>query len=435
MDIKGRRTLYLTAIVVFLIAAPVLLLYSQGYRFDLRTRSFIHIGAISIDSIPHNAQISIDGANVQRSTPALVSNKYPGTYHIELAQQGFQPWSTDIVVAPSNTALLYATMLPTSSSRHYATDSSIIAAASTAVNGKIAVAYKSTDTIIVAVVSSDNGTMVPLAHYTIDDPSALQLEWSSHGKYLAVVQPDMLLSIIDVTAQTETFSDKTHHVHTIVFNPSNDNMAYALGEGTLWQVDLLKETSYVVASPHVAAASFDGSALWIARDTDEGTAIERIDLSSPTQVQESRIIPYGVDDQMVIQSGTCIIPTTQATYVFKIQDDAITVLPITGITNVQAGSDKNKLLLTATSEVWTLDLALMDTSLLVRQAGIQSTRWFPNRNTAIVLSKDTLRLHDLVVRTASSGQLGPFDHALSIVDIDEKTIAVISASAIDILSY
>lgn len=435
MDIKGRRTLYLSAIVVFLIAAPVLLLYSQGYRFDLRTRSLIHIGAIYVDSIPHDAQISIDGATMQRSTPALISNRYPGTYRIALSLQGFQPWSTDIIVAPSNTSLLYATMLPTSVARHYTTDSSIIAVSPTAVNGKLAIAYGSPDSITIAVVSAGSGTMVPVASYTIDDPGSLQLEWSSHGKFLAVVQPDVMLRIIDVTAHTEIFSDTTHHVHDVIWNPSNDNIAYALGEGSLWHIDLLKETSYVVASPHVAAASFDGSALWILKTTDEGADLERIDVSSPTQIQESRVIPYSVDDLMIVQSGTCIIPTAQAVYVSTKPSGAVTVLPITGVTAVQVGSDKDKLLLASTSEVWTLDLALMDTSLLVRQSNVQSVMWFPQRATAVVLSKDTLRLHDLIIRTANSGMLGPFDRALSIVIIDEKTFAVVSTSAIDVVSY
>ncbi len=435
MDIRGRRALYISAIIIFLIVAPILLLYSQGYRFDVKTRSMIHIGAISVDSIPHGAVIAIDRTTTRRSTPALISGTYPGSYRIALSKPGFQPWSIDAVVSANNTAILNATLLPATAAIHYAVDSPIVAAATSAINRKIALAYGTTDHLNVGLLDIGNGSLTPIAHYAMPSIDSLRLTWSPHGKYLAVMQPTTALHIIDPITQQEAFAGSIQHATDIVWNPSNDNIAYVVGDGSLWEIDLLKKTSRVVASPHIVAAAFDVSALWMLRSDGTDTTVERLSVSSSNQVQQSRTIPVPQATQLFLQSGHCVVLTSQSAYLFDLPDGKMITLPVSEIDTVHAGSNRDEILLSSASEVWTLDVPTSEISLLVRQSNIQSARWFPNRNAVLVLSKDVVHLHDITLRAANAGQLGPFDHALSIVIVDDKTVAILSATAVDVLLY
>ena len=435
MDIRGRRTLYSSAIAVFLLIAPVLLLYSQGYRYDIGTRSILHIGAISIDSMPRGAAISIDGVDIRRTTPALISNTYPGTYHVVLTKQGYQPWAIDTTVIPSNTSPLNATMLPAFTTGHVTTDIQILAVAPSSMNRKIAIAYGSSDAMTLGIFSFDTMTIAPITRYSIDPVDPIQLVWSPHGKYIAANQSGSMLRIVDTSSNRQVFANSTRQLNEVLWDPVNDNIAYAIGDGSLWEIDLLKNTLRVVASPHIVTAAFDGSTLWMLRNNSTGSVLERLGATASDQGRWTKAIPSTSITRIYFQSGRCILLASEAVYLFGIPEGDLATISIPEVGSVYVAPNRNDALLSSASEIWTLDLSTSDASLVVRLSNVQSTAWFPNREAVVVLSKDTLRIHDIILRSNQAGQLGPFDRARSVIVIDDRTIAVISASSIDVITY
>ena len=104
MEKLKRSIFFWTLFVLFLIAGPAVILYSQGYRFDLKKGIFVHSGTITFKANPQNFSVEINGKpndskQLNRINSSFnISGLLPGDYEIKLERDGFQNWSkkTDV---------------------------------------------------------------------------------------------------------------------------------------------------------------------------------------------------------------------------------------------------------------------------------------------------------------------------------------------------
>jgi len=64
MSLTFRRLFYLAAIIIFLIIAPILILYTTGYRYDFHTHKIILTGSFFIETIPQDTDIYLNNENM-----------------------------------------------------------------------------------------------------------------------------------------------------------------------------------------------------------------------------------------------------------------------------------------------------------------------------------------------------------------------------------
>ena len=102
---KIKRSLFFWLLaILFFIAGPAVILYSQGYRFDFRKGIFVHSGTITFKANPQNFNVKINGkpSNSQQlnriNSSFNVQGLLPGDYEIGLEKDGFQSWSKKTVV-------------------------------------------------------------------------------------------------------------------------------------------------------------------------------------------------------------------------------------------------------------------------------------------------------------------------------------------------
>lgn len=102
-----RRKLYFYfLLVVFLIASPAIILYSQGYTFDLTTFSLVKTGGIFVSTTPKGVIIRINDklAATTSSLPLtqgkLISRLLPSDYAIKIEKSGYFPWDKKLKVEP-----------------------------------------------------------------------------------------------------------------------------------------------------------------------------------------------------------------------------------------------------------------------------------------------------------------------------------------------
>lgn len=95
-----RFRLILTIIFAagFLITAPLVLLYTAGYRYDLRKNRLHMTGLIQSDSVPDGATIFLNGVATDRLTPAPLTRLLPEEYRIRYEKDGYLPWEKDVEV-------------------------------------------------------------------------------------------------------------------------------------------------------------------------------------------------------------------------------------------------------------------------------------------------------------------------------------------------
>ena len=88
-----RLILFLLFLLAFLVSAPLVVLYTAGYRLDLSHGRIVHTAVLNVSSIPRNATILIDGEEISDRTPAVIENVIPDEHEVRLEKTGYLPWS------------------------------------------------------------------------------------------------------------------------------------------------------------------------------------------------------------------------------------------------------------------------------------------------------------------------------------------------------
>ena len=94
--------------LIFLCAAPVVILYSKGYVFDVEQRRFVQTGALFLKTVPQDVVLKVGSTIKTVSQQGIlyngifVRNLVPKTYHVEVAsvQNPDVSWQKDLLVQP-----------------------------------------------------------------------------------------------------------------------------------------------------------------------------------------------------------------------------------------------------------------------------------------------------------------------------------------------
>lgn len=105
-SLKLRRGLYYLYVLLFLVTAPAVVLYTAGYRFDFRTQSLVKTGALSVTTVPRGAQLLLSGDAKLTKTPSLLKNVIPGTYELTLSKERYHSWQRQIQVNSRETTFI-----------------------------------------------------------------------------------------------------------------------------------------------------------------------------------------------------------------------------------------------------------------------------------------------------------------------------------------
>ncbi len=108
---KRKRQIYLiTLTIIFVIGAPLLVLYSIGYRFE-NMRFITRTGGITVRVNEPNVSIYINNEKKRESNffqkTYFFQSIQPGKYSVRTEKQGFFPWETKIEVYPEYVTEVY----------------------------------------------------------------------------------------------------------------------------------------------------------------------------------------------------------------------------------------------------------------------------------------------------------------------------------------
>ncbi len=106
MSKRLRRFIFLAFSIVFLILAPLIVLYTAGYRYNFGTGSIVQTGVLSLTSTPKSARVSLDGKLLGSTTPTVFKNIFPGEHTIRLEKDGYTSWEKHLTVESRQTAFV-----------------------------------------------------------------------------------------------------------------------------------------------------------------------------------------------------------------------------------------------------------------------------------------------------------------------------------------
>lgn len=98
MTLNIRRVIYFAFIGFFLVAAPLVIYYTAGYRWQ--GFSFSPTSTLVISTIPRSAAIILDGKNLG-STPSTIRSLGTGLHTITLQKTGYHDWTKRLPLYPN----------------------------------------------------------------------------------------------------------------------------------------------------------------------------------------------------------------------------------------------------------------------------------------------------------------------------------------------
>lgn len=113
MSYLVRRLLLFGIIFLFIIIAPLICLYAQGYRINWDNLEFTKTGTISIKTIPRGTTIYLNNKKVKSVSPTKIDELKPKVYSLKIEKPGYKIWEANLTVNPELvTSVTHVVLIP-----------------------------------------------------------------------------------------------------------------------------------------------------------------------------------------------------------------------------------------------------------------------------------------------------------------------------------
>ncbi len=108
MSSPVRKILFFVFCLIFFISAPLIVLYTAGYRINLTNRVVSQTAALALASTPKGAMISINGTRTKEKTPTVFQRLSSGTITVRFEKEGYHSWERTIFLESGKTSYITA---------------------------------------------------------------------------------------------------------------------------------------------------------------------------------------------------------------------------------------------------------------------------------------------------------------------------------------
>lgn len=209
---RMRIAIMMSLIVLFFIISPLVLLYTAGYRYDLKTHQLQETGVISIDIEPRDATVMLNNVAINKRMPLRLANRAPGRYMLTISKPGYHTLQKDIDVGSKQTTYirnvpLFKDTLPT---RVFDEDTDASTKIRISSDGRYATRISQEGPKLYRATITDLDTMATTTSFTIPADSISHTEWSP------TTAQGMVLSLLD-TVYTYHFFDATKRTDAVTY--------------------------------------------------------------------------------------------------------------------------------------------------------------------------------------------------------------------------
>jgi len=98
MQVKYRRIVFYVFVALFLISAPFILLYANGYRYNAKKSKFEKTGALIVNTTTKAVSLYLNGNYYGNGNEFRIQNLLPGEYEIKLSKTNYFDWQKKLAV-------------------------------------------------------------------------------------------------------------------------------------------------------------------------------------------------------------------------------------------------------------------------------------------------------------------------------------------------
>ena len=169
MTLTHRRLIYSVFILAFVISAPILVLYTSGYRYNPKKKSVQKTGIIFIETKPKQADVFLNNNFINSATPLQIKNLLPNDYELSIARTGYIPWSKKITVYPGiTTPLQYIRLFRKNNLPNLLVSGEIVTAVANKTQSALAFVQAIDQSLEISVLNLSTGIIRPVYVYSGD---------------------------------------------------------------------------------------------------------------------------------------------------------------------------------------------------------------------------------------------------------------------------
>jgi len=398
MDIKFRRIIYISAIIIFLVASPLLLFYISGYRFDFYKKTIKVTGSLFITTKPTDADVFINNQMLKNKTPLRLNHLTPNFYSVRIEKENFQPYQKNLEVKTKETTMLENIILwPTSPEQNELLTGNIN-------NFSIDpqerfILFQDDNTIKRYRLS--NQEIIPILPIK-NASTTTTITWSNDGfRALLNNNENYWLYTVDdkvINLSQKIQEKKLNNISTVKFDPDNSANLTFLSDKTLYAFNIQTSALTKLLDEPIKNYLYKNNKLYIITATDKvfltnySTNGEKTPLFQLPQAEDYEIID-------IIQNQALVYTTSHHTmYFFTLDAENFnnTSNFISNVDKWEINSKKDTVLIYNTWEIWTYSIAERKSNLISRfSQPIQQSHWYSDNNYIFVSFADEIKAIEL----------------------------------------
>ncbi len=253
MQLKTRRLLFFISLITFLIASPSVIMYSLGYKLNLKTFKIEKTGGVFVNIDYQNYKIFIDNTlkkNVSKPLFAqrgvLIPNLIPRTYNIKISKDGYKSWEKTLKIESGIVTEIKNIFLLPKNLSAFLLDSDV--SDFTLSDSKENLAYIKENYLISLNIKNNKQTEVKLPKKSGNQKNKI-LDKSLNKNSIYLVNTNSILKI-DLKTEKITIlkNPKMEKYLKIQPNPKNSNYLFVLSnKNILYKLDAENEQKSILA--------------------------------------------------------------------------------------------------------------------------------------------------------------------------------------------
>jgi hypothetical protein len=331
-----------TVVPLLIVSSVILLvLFTQGYRFNRSSGDVFQAGLVQFDTEPNGATVYVDGAALAARTRTRI-NVGNGVRTIDMKLDGYVPWQKTVNVVPGSVlwltyARLVANEVTTEKLYNYESVATVLVDKEKNLFGVQPVASEPTFVIIPATdgTPTRTSTAVPTSLYKASEKQRFTAkEWSLSGRYVLFrheVGSAQDWLVLDTSTPTESIniSDTTGlNISNAFFDVEDDRYIYLVTNGSLLRFNRsdLTTSAVLIRNIQTITQSADGTIVAVSK-TDSGEA--RVSYVTHAAQTARQVVMTSNQEIDAIQSATVV--TYDRRDYFALLSDGQLLLARTGL--------------------------------------------------------------------------------------------------------
>lgn len=294
MKERSRYALISAGIVLFVVGAPLIIIFVSGYRYNFSEHHFVRTGALNVRSDPSGAIISLDGkasGKTQKTFRFLV----PGEYQISISKSGYFTWNKQLLVSAD-----YVTLA------HYGYNAitllfsnPVVTTVSTPLNssntsnfvegffaGKSRLAYVANNHIYTADVGSPTKNSILALPSSFDAAGAVSIIGSSDENYFLLTAAEKSQQVIYSVTENKIYSLQMlpDIAEAIEEQFANNGNLYAIENGGLYQIDWRNNKNIPVIANGAVGFTYHQNSIYALALMPNNTKLSLLEEINPTSL-------------------------------------------------------------------------------------------------------------------------------------------------------